>query len=249
MTVEVIQLSLLDLAVVANREYALAHGAAKDAVNHAFACGAALIEAREKCRRERRAWLPWLAENFDGSQRHAYNFIGLAEKLQRVANWDSPASIRAGLRALGAGTDLDPLMSSNTAEWSTPDDLFELLNDEFSFDLDVCATPGNAKCPLYFTEADDGLAQEWRGVCWMNPPYGRVIGDWMAKAHAAADAGATVVCLVPARTDTDWFWQHARHGEIRFLHGRLKFGDATSAPFPSCVVIFGRPPKVVWWER
>lgn len=246
MTVEVIQLSLLDLAEEANREYALAYEARDDAVRHALACGAALLDAKAQVGHGN--WLPWVAENFDGSEDTAERFMRLAANSARVRNLDPP-SIRAGLRALGAGTDLDPLMSSTTAEWSTPDDLFKLLNDEFSFDLDVCATSGNAKCPLYFTEDDDGLAQDWRGVCWMNPPYGRVIGHWMAKAHAAADAGATVVCLVPARTDTDWFWEHARHGEIRFLHGRLKFGCAMSAPFPSCVVIFGRPPKVVWWER
>ena len=72
----------------------------------------------------------------------------------------------------------------------------------------------------------------------MNPPYGSVIGDWMAKAHAAAMAGATVVCLVPSRTDTGWWHDYAMRHEIRFIRGRLKFGEAsTSAPFPSALVI------------
>jgi phage N-6-adenine-methyltransferase len=140
--------------------------------------------------------------------------------------------------------------SSESPEWETPQELFELLDAEFGFTLDVCATAGNAKCARFFTSEDDGLAQEWTGVCWMNPPYGREIAAWIAKAHESGDAGATVVCLVPARTDTDWFWDHARHAEVRLLHGRLRFGEASSgAPFPSAVVVFGRKPSVIWWDR
>lgn len=140
--------------------------------------------------------------------------------------------------------------SSADETWETPADLFAQLDAEFRFELDVCASAANAKCERYFTEAIDGLAQHWQGVCWMNPPYGDVIGEWVAKAHEAGDAGATVVCLVPARTDTAWWWDHARHAEVRFLRGRLRFvGADSSAPFPSAVVIFGRPAGVVWWER
>lgn len=141
-------------------------------------------------------------------------------------------------------------MSSKTDEWSTPQDLFDLLDSEFGFTLDVCATPENAKCDEFFTREDDGLSQDWTGTCWMNPPYGSEIGQWVEKAHSAATSGTTVVCLVPARTDTGWWWDHARYGEVRFLRGRLRFGGSdTGAPFPSAVVIFGRPADVVWWER
>ncbi|HET8689681.1 MAG TPA: DNA N-6-adenine-methyltransferase [Methanosarcina sp.] len=123
--------------------------------------------------------------------------------------------------------------------WSTPQDFFDKLNAEFGFDLDVCATPDNAKCACYFTEAENGLAQEWSGMVWMNPPYGREIGKWMRKAYESAQAGATVVCLVPARTDTAWWHDYAIRGEIRFIRGRLKFGGSkNSAPFPSAVVVF-----------
>ncbi|MCR4341992.1 MAG: phage N-6-adenine-methyltransferase [Gemmatimonadaceae bacterium] len=140
--------------------------------------------------------------------------------------------------------------SSATGDWETPQDLFDLLDAEFGFDLDVCATAKNAKCATYFTPAEDGLAQPWTGVCWMNPPYGDAIRDWVEKAWAAAQSGATVVCLVPARVDTGWWWDLCRHGEIRFLRGRLRFGGGdTGAPFPSAVVIFPRDPRVVWWER
>jgi phage N-6-adenine-methyltransferase len=103
----------------------------------------------------------------------------------------------------------------------------------------VCATAENAKCSRYFTIEDDGLAQEWRGRCWMNPPYGREIGAWMAKAWSSAAAGALVVCLVPARTDTPWWHDYAIKGEVEFLRGRLKFGGHKNpAPFPSAVVVF-----------
>lgn len=139
--------------------------------------------------------------------------------------------------------------SSQTDEWATPPDLFAAVAAEFIFDVDVCALSSSAKCRRYFTPEQDGLAQDWTGTCWMNPPYGQHIGHWVAKAHQAAEDGATVVCLVPARTDTAWWWDHCRHAEIRFLRGRLRFGDAdTGAPFPSALVIFGRSATVKWWE-
>ena len=128
---------------------------------------------------------------------------------------------------------------SQTDLWSTPQDTFDSLHTEFGFGLDVCAIPENAKCPEYFTPERDGLSQEWRGICWMNPPYGREIGKWMKKAYESAQGGATVVCLVPARTDTKWWHDYAIKGEVRFIRGRLKFGgQKNNAPFPSAIVIF-----------
>lgn len=129
--------------------------------------------------------------------------------------------------------------SSETDLWSTPQATFDKLHEEFDFSLDVCAIPENAKCPCFFSPEQDGLKQEWHGICWMNPPYGREIGRWMRKAYESSRAGATVVCLVPARTDTAWWHDYAVKGEIRFIRGRLKFGGQTnSAPFPSAIVVF-----------
>lgn len=129
--------------------------------------------------------------------------------------------------------------SSATDMWATPQATFDALHREFHFETDVCAVAGNAKCPRFFTPEVDGLAQEWTGVCWMNPPYGRGIGAWVEKAYRSSLQGATVVCLLPARTDTAWWHDYVMRGEVRFLRGRLKFGDGKgSAPFPSAVVIF-----------
>ena len=130
--------------------------------------------------------------------------------------------------------------SSKTDLWATPQAFFDRVAAEHGpFDVDVCALPENAKAPVFFTPDDDGLKQEWRGRCWMNPPYGRGIGDWMRKAYEASQAGAKVVCLVPARTDTAWWHDYAAKGAVTFIRGRLKFGDAASnAPFPSALVIF-----------
>lgn len=134
---------------------------------------------------------------------------------------------------------MDVHFSRKTTLWATPQDFFDKLDEEFGFDLDVCATPENAKCAHYFTELDDGLTQRWHGTVWMNPPYGRKIGEWVRKAQESAREGATVVCLVPARTDTRWWHDHVMVGEIRFVRGRLKFGGAKfNAPFPCAVVIF-----------
>lgn len=98
------------------------------------------------------------------------------------------------------------MFSSKTDQWSTPQDLFDRLDRIYRFETDVCALPENAKCERYFTPQMDGLRQEWSGICWMNPPYGRQISLWVRKAYESArDNMATVVCLLPARTDTAWF--------------------------------------------
>lgn len=129
------------------------------------------------------------------------------------------------------------LYSSKKDVWETPQEFFDRLNDEFHFDIDVCATHENAKCKWYYTKKNNGLAQTWVGNIWMNPPYGREIGAWMKKA---SETKGLVVCLVPARTDTKWWHDYAMKAkEIRFVRGRLHFGNSkNSAPFPSAVVIF-----------
>lgn len=139
--------------------------------------------------------------------------------------------------------------STGEDAWETPQDFFDTLDAEFGFELDVCALPTSAKCARYFTPETDAFAHDWRGACWMNPPYSE-IGRWIERADQAARDGATVVALIPARTDTAWWWEHCRHHEIRFVRGRLKFGGSpNSAPFPSAVVVFGRPARVVWWNH
>ena len=132
------------------------------------------------------------------------------------------------------------MFSSKTDLWETPQDLFDKLNNEFHFTLDVCATPENAKCDSFYTKEQDGLSQPWKGVVWCNPPYGKQIGSWVRRGFFASQSGNTVVMLLPARTDTRWFHEYIYgKAEIRFIRGRLKFGGSkNSAPFPSMVVVF-----------
>lgn len=136
--------------------------------------------------------------------------------------------------------NIELMFSSKKDTWETPQDFFEMVDREFNFNTDVCALHDSAKCKHYFTPKEDGLKQDWNGVCWMNPPYGREISKWVEKAHREAEKGNTIVGLLPARTDTRWFhsWVYP-YFEIRFIKGRLKFGGAkNSAPFPSMLVIF-----------
>lgn len=133
------------------------------------------------------------------------------------------------------------MFSSKTDMWETPQELFDKLDEEFHFTLDVCAVPENAKCNRFYSPEDDGLFQSWDGVVWCNPPYGRKISDWVEKAYwENLTYGQTIVMLLPARTDTRWFHEFVLgKAEIRFIRGRLKFGGSqNSAPFPSMIVIF-----------
>ena len=131
--------------------------------------------------------------------------------------------------------------------WETPQDFFDKLNEEFGFTLDPCCTKENAKTDIYFTEKEDGLNQSWEGYkVFMNPPYGTQISKWVKKAFEESQKGVLVVCLLPARTDTRYWWDYCMKGEIRFIKGRLKFkgrntkGELVNYPatFPSAVVIF-----------
>ena len=142
-------------------------------------------------------------------------------------------------------TDNKGMFSSNTDLWATPQYFFDRLNEEFGFEIDVCATDENAKCDKYFTLETDGLNQDWNGICWMNPPYGRKIGVWVEIAYRESIRhGSTIVCLLPSRTDTKWWHDYCMNGEVRLIKGRLKFGGSkNSAPFPSAVVIFGGSAK------
>jgi phage N-6-adenine-methyltransferase len=134
------------------------------------------------------------------------------------------------------------LFSSNSDEWETPQDLFNELNQEFRFDLDVAATRENKKCKNYFSKDLDGLKQSWQGsYVFCNPPYSQ-ISKWVKKASGEANSNTKVVMLLPARTDTKWFHKYIYNKtEIRFIKGRLKFSNSkNSAPFPSMIVIFNR---------
>ncbi len=125
----------------------------------------------------------------------------------------------------GAGT-LRPLFSHASEHWATPKDVYAKLDAEFGFTLDPCPLNG-----------DGGLTRSWRGErVYCNPPYGRGVASWLAKASEAELA----VYLLPARTDTVWWHEYAMQAqEIRFLRGRLRFGDAKAgAPFPSVVLVF-----------
>ena len=134
------------------------------------------------------------------------------------------------------------MFSSKTDMWSTPQKFYDELNKEFNFNLDPCSTNENNKCEKHFTIDDDGLKQDWQGyTVFVNPPYGRVLKEWVKKCYdESLKPNTRVVMLIPARTDTIYFHKYIYNiATIRFLKGRLKFGECTnSAPFPSMLVIF-----------
>ena len=135
------------------------------------------------------------------------------------------------------------MFSSTTDVWATPQDFFDKLNEEFNFNLDPCSTHENAKCEKHFTIEENGLVQDWEGyTVFCNPPYGKEIKKWVKKCYEEGQKeNTTVVMLIPARTDTSYFHDYIYNiaSEIRFIRGRLKFGDSkNSAPFPSMIVVY-----------
>ncbi len=141
-------------------------------------------------------------------------------------------------------------MSSADDTWTTPTDFFNKTNEEFQFGLDAAALQNSTKIDTNWYGPDhtdperrDAFKRNWTADAdgkpiWLNPPYGRTIKQWMEKADTESKRGATVVCLVPARTDTAWFQDYCLQHTVRFIRGRLKFGDAkNAAPFPSALVI------------
>ena len=134
--------------------------------------------------------------------------------------------------------NFDKAFTSTNKDWETPDEIFIPLNKEFEFTLDVCASAKNAKCDNYYTIKDNALKLPWTGTCWMNPPYGQK-KRWIEKAYKESLNGALVVCLVPARTNTNWWHDYCMKGEVRFIRGRPKFkGAKYGLPQPLAIIIF-----------
>lgn len=136
------------------------------------------------------------------------------------------------------------MFTSNSDEWATPTDFYDKLDEEFNFTLDACASDQNHKCDRYFTKETDGLKFAWGGeTVFCNPPYSQ-IAAWVKKAfYESKNDNTTIVMLIPARTDTQYFHNYILHrSEIRFVKGRIKFsGSKNNAPFPSMVVVFRGP--------
>tara|TARA_R110002126_G_scaffold138790_1_gene283363 strand:+ start:7664 stop:8146 length:483 start_codon:yes stop_codon:yes gene_type:complete len=135
------------------------------------------------------------------------------------------------------------MFSSKSNDWGTPQNFYDKLNNSFGpFTLDPCSDGQNNKTDNYFTKEQNGLSQDWSGnKVFMNPPYGRAIKDWLKKAYEEGQKpNTTVVCLIPARTDTKYWHDYVMKAQaVYFVKGRLKFGDSNnSAPFPSSVIVF-----------
>ena len=134
------------------------------------------------------------------------------------------------------------LFSSEKMDWNTPKEFFNLLNKRFNFDVDICADEHNALLPNFYDATNSALSNDWHikyKRAFMNPPYGTKLKHFMKKADEESKF-MLVVCLVPSRTDTKWWWDYCMPHKIEFIKGRLKFNDGkNSAPFPSAVVIMG----------
>lgn len=195
------------------------------------------------------------------SRRALARDLGVSRTTLAVLEAEGPGRVETLLAyaaALHVRLDLAPREAARTFHvetgassvfhgWTTPHELGKKLNTALGrVDLDPCAPNRNRrtapiKARLYLTEEEDGLAREWTGFVFVNPPYGRALPLWVSKSRQAADGGARVVALVPARTDTRWWHDHVvGHAAVLLLRGRLKFGNqAKDAPFASALLAWG----------
>lgn len=108
--------------------------------------------------------------------------------------------------------------------YSTPQPVFDALNREFNFVVDLCADPDNAKCERRFPR-ETSLSHTWdgRGAAWLNPPYGKEIADWVRKA---VDTKRLIVGFLPGRTNAPWWHDYVmRAREIRFVRRKVSFAN------------------------
>ena len=138
------------------------------------------------------------------------------------------------------------MFSSITSERATPDKLFRELHREFAFEYDLCPMDGEAihRDLLPFSPREQKKWPLAPTRIWMNPPYGKNLGDWLERALAESRRGSLIVALIPSRTDTSWWHDYVMKAqEIRFLRGRLRFigPKVGRAPFPSAIVVFRAP--------
>lgn len=129
-------------------------------------------------------------------------------------------------------------------DWETPQEFFNILDKEFSFTLDACASKENTKCKKFYTKEQNGLIQNWKGeTVFCNPPYVD-IEIWCKKCSIEGNKPNTVVVLLmPVRSDTKYWHNYIMKAEeIRFVKGRIHFllnGVAQKQTnFPSCVIVF-----------
>ncbi len=133
--------------------------------------------------------------------------------------------------------------ASKKQDWETPDELFNPLHKEFNFTLDLAGDKINSKIPNVITKEENAFDIDWKGICWLNPPYGSKgykLKDWVIRAYEQSmKHKSTIVMLIPARTNNQWWHEYCMKGEVRFIKGRPKFkGCVHGLPQPLAIVIF-----------
>jgi hypothetical protein len=219
------------------------HEAARSAIEHAITCGQLLLEAKAQVAHGE--WLPWIEANLSFGVRQVQKYVRIAKHADKLSNATSNShlSIDGALTAFSTSHALRVMGSSVSDEWYTPPHIFGLALDVMGeVDLDPSWHPDSpVRASITYTEADDGLARPWHGRTWLNPPYGREIGEWIDKLVDEYEAGriSEALALIPARVDTEWFRRLDQFPRC-YVYGRLTFSNSeNSAPFPAAIPYLG----------
>lgn len=193
-----------------------------------------------------------IAEQFGISRQTVHNAAKFADAVDAIGDEygdEARTDIltgKAGLSQKAVVSQANVHFSSETEEWYTPPEIIDaVLAVLGEIDLDPCSNTGHPNVPAreHVTKDEDGLAREWHGRIYMNPPYGREVVLWVMKILQEIEAKRTTgaIVLVAARTDTRWFKLLGDACQAWCaVEGRLNFsGSRNPAPFPSAVFYFG----------
>jgi hypothetical protein len=239
--------ALFVTAQAINEEHRLARSSAEDAVQHAIRCGELLLAKKAELRHGQ--FMPWIEANCEFAWSTAKRYcLAAQQKATGVA-----ISSLSGLFPSGAPAGRHGHLQGEY-EWYTPAKIIEAAREVMGcIDLDPasCAFANDiVQAHKFFTEAEDGIAQEWQGCVFINPPFAHPTVKYFAEKLLSSFSAGSVeqaIWLSNACVDVEWWQDLAGIGTVCFHRGRIKFygpeGKLQPPTLGQSVIYLGTEPQ------